>query len=410
VLPPYALNGKSAKKEVAMIGFSSGTTGKMKGVTLSHYNLNATVFQARISAPERTNSSNREVWFPPCRFYLILSSAIPWSFNCSYETDCHVYGMYMVTLINMWVGGFVCGLASFDLDTYCKKMEEYKANEMHIVPPIALAFVNSPNIEKYDLSSIRAINIAAAPLKQSLQSALREKFPGVPITQMYGSTEGTGGVTAQRIDTEETNGSVGKLLSGIDGRVVDPVTKKDVPTGEEGELWVRGPNMMMGYYGNEAATKDAFEGEWQRTGDLVKVDKNGDIWVVDRLKEMIKYKGSQVPPSELEDLLMAHPLVTDAGVTSIYSDAQATELPIAYVALTPEKAALGADEIRHALEDIRSWADGKVSGYKKLRGGVHHLQTLPRNPSGKILRKDLPCNKKNNKSAVAMNSGISSRL
>jgi 4-coumarate--CoA ligase len=318
--------------------------------------------------------------------------------------------MYMVTLINMWVGGFVCGLASFDLDIYCKKIEEYSANEMHIVPPIAIALVNSPNIRKYDLSSIRAITIAAAPLKKALHSALKEKFPGVPITQLYGSTEGTGSITAQRFDTEESNGSVGKLMSGIDGRVVDPVTKKDVLSGEEGELWVRGPNMMVGYHENEAATKDAFDGDWQRTGDLVKVDQKGNIWVVDRLKEMIKYNGFQVAPSELESVLMMHPLVTDAGVTSIYSDTQATELPIAYVALTPEKAAAAPEEMHQTLNDIRSWVDGKVAGYKKLRAGVYHLQTLPRNPSGKILRKDLPCNKKRIMAATTMSSPVSSKL
>jgi 4-coumarate--CoA ligase len=316
----------------------------------------------------------------------------------------------MVTLINMWVGGLVCGLENFELENYCKKIEEHKANEMHLVPPVVAMLVNSPVIGKYNLSSIRAINVAAAPLKQSLQSALRERFPGVPITQLYGSTEGTGSITAQRFDTEDTNGSVGKLMSGIEGRVVNPETKEDTPSGEEGELWVRGPNIMLGYYGNEAATKDAFEGDWQRTGDLVKVDRKGNIWVVDRLKEMIKYKGFQVPPSELEDLLMTHPFVTDAAVTSIYSDTQATELPIAYVALTPDNAVIGADKLRQLLDDIRSWVDKRVAGYKKLRGGVHHLQTLPRNPSGKILRKDLPCNMGRVRSALSINTLTSSRL
>jgi 4-coumarate--CoA ligase len=314
----------------------------------------------------------------------------------------------MVTLINMWVGGFVCGLASFDLDTYCKKMEEVKANEMHIVPPVAIALVNSPNMEKYDLSRIRSITIAAAPLKKSLQTAFGKKFPGVPITQLYGSTEGTGLITAQLVDNEETIGSVGKLACGIEGRLVDPVTKQDVSSGEEGELWVRGPIVMMGYHGNEAATKEAFEGDWMRTGDIMRVDAKGNIWVTDRLKEMIKYKGFQVPPSELEDLLIGHPFVTDAAVTSIYSDSQATELPIAYVALTPEKALAAPNELRQTLDGIRSWADGKVAGYKMLRGGVYHLQTLPKNPSGKILRKDLPCNK--SKVRAAFDNHIPSRL
>jgi 4-coumarate--CoA ligase len=402
VSPPYALRGKNAKDVIAVISFSSGTTGKIKGVTLSHYNLNAAVHQLRIAMPERANSANKEVWFPPCGYRIsrfVLYFYLPWSNRIS-RTDCHIYGMCMVTLLNMWVGGFIYGLESFDLDLYCKKIEEHKANEMHIVPPVAIQLVNSPNLGNYDLSSIRAINVAAAPLKKSLQSALRRKFPGVHVTQLYGSTEGTGVITAQRFDTDDTNGCVGKLLSGIDGRVVDPITKQDVPCGEEGELWVRGPNMMMGYHSNEAATKESFEGAWQRTGDLVKVDQKGNVWVVDRLKEMIKYKGFQVPPSELEDLLMMHPLITDAAVTSVYSDEQATELPIAYVTLTTEQATAPADEIRLALDSIRSWADRRVAGFKKLRGGVYHLQTLPRNPSGKILRKDLPCNKKEDRYAL----------
>lgn len=293
----------------------------------------------------------------------------------------------------------MCGMDQFNVETFCQKIEEHRANEVHLVPPVAIALVNSPAVAKYDLSSIRCINIAAAPLKKSLQAALAKKFPSVPIMQMYGATESTGGISCQRCDTEESSGSVGKLLSGIDGRVVDPVTRQDVPSGEEGELLIRGPTMMMGYCGNEAATKETYDGEWLKTGDLVKIDEKSNIWVVDRLKEMIKYKGFAVAPSELDALLITHPHVTDAAVTSIYSDEEATELPIAYVALTPEKAAASPDTIRQTLDEIHTWADGKVAGYKRLRGGVHHLQTLPKNPSGKILRKDLPCNKKQGRSA-----------
>lgn len=171
---------------------------------------------------------------------------------------------------------------------------------------------------------------------------------------------------------------------------MSPSTGEDVKQGEEGELWVRGPQVMLGYMGDETATRNTFSGDWLRTGDIMRQDHNGNFWITDRLKEMIKYKGFQVAPSELEDLLLQHPEVVDAAVCAVYDNSQATEVPLAYVSLSPQHIEWKGTKKIAVLEDIRTWVDNQLAGYKKLRGGVHHLQVLPKTTTGKILRKDLP--------------------
>jgi 4-coumarate--CoA ligase len=172
--------------------------------------------------------------------------------------------------------------------------------------------------------------------------------------------------------------------------LIDPSSGEDVKDGEEGELWIRGPQVMLGYVGDEAATRNTFSGDWLRTGDIMRLDQNGNFWITDRLKEMIKYKGFQVAPSELEDLLLQHPEVIDAAVCAVYDNSQATEVPLAYVILSAEHVEWDHEKKAGVLEEIRTWVDGQLAGYKKLRGGVHHLQILPKTTTGKILRKDLP--------------------
>lgn len=159
-------------------------------------------------------------------------------------------------------------------------------------------------------------------------------------------------------------------------------------------------NYLRGYVGDEAATRNTFVGDWLRTGDVMMCDSNSNFWVTDRLKEMIKYKGLQIAPSELEDLLVQHPHVIDAAVCAIYSHEQASEVPLAYVSLAAPHHNLPAEKMIRVLEEVRSWIDGQVAGYKKLRGGVFHLQTLPKNPSGKILRRELPAKKKEERIGV----------
>ncbi|KEF57083.1 uncharacterized protein A1O9_07273 [Exophiala aquamarina CBS 119918] len=362
-LRPFQLGNRSAKDVTAMVMFSSGTTGKTKGVQLSHYNIVSSLIQVRAAIPTLLNYSTRGVFFAPY---------------------CHIYGMSTVVLSGMYVGNFTCGIPTFDFNLYCSKMAEYEATMAHIVPPIAIALANWSLSAKYDLSSLKVILIGAAPTKKALQIKLKARFG-------YGLTECSPSVTVQSpLDNEENIGTIGRLIPGTDARLVDPVTFKDVPFGEEGELWLKGPQVMMGYYRNPEATKATFSGGWLRTGDVMRLDEHQNLWVTDRLKEMIKYKGFQVPPSELEDLLLKHSSVMDAAVTSIYSDEQATEIPIAYVTLVND---IPSSRKPQTLQYIREWFDGQVVGYKKLRGGIWELNPIPKTASGKILRQELPCKK-----------------
>ncbi|KAF2021647.1 putative amp dependent CoA ligase [Aaosphaeria arxii CBS 175.79] len=368
-LPPYDLEGQSSKSVLASIIYSSGTTGKMKGVKVSHYNHVMNILQGRSSVPVRQNSDQRIIFFAPY---------------------CHIYGLGTVVLNNMWQGNFTCVLSAFDLETYCQQFSKYKATLAYLVPPIVLMLVASDMTQKYDFSALECIIVAAAPLKEALQKKVKAIFPSTKITQGYGLSECSPSVLMQHESDEQYVGTCGRLLASTEARLVDPISGKDVGVNKEGELWVRGPQTMMGYVNNEAATKETFVGEWLRTGDIMTRDVNDNFWVTDRLKEMIKYKGLQIAPSELEDILLQHSDVVDAAVCAIYDDEQASEVPLAYVSLVPSVVDQGSGSIGRVLDNIREWHDGKVAGYKKLRGGVHHLQQLPKNPSGKILRRELP--------------------
>ncbi|KAK5044471.1 hypothetical protein LTR84_010752 [Exophiala bonariae] len=371
-MTPYSLNGKKASETTSTICFSSGTTGMIKGVQLSHHNIVSNVLQMRASLPGILNASHREVFFLP--YY-------------------HIYGLSCVAIYGMWIGSFTYGLTSFHLELFCQKLAEHKATFAHLVPPVAALLATSEIPLKHDLSALTTLVVAAAPMKRDLQLKLKAQLGSkIKILQGYGLSECSPTVMYQHESDENYVGTAGKLLSGTQARLVDPNTNKDVAKGEEGELWVRGPQVMQGYVGDEQATRNTFseDGQWLRTGDILKVDLNGNFWVTDRLKELIKYKGFQVPPSELEDLLLRHPHVIDAAVCSIYDDAQATELPLAYVSLTPQLLTLGRAQRDVLLREIQDWANGQVVGYKRIRGGVFHLQDLPKTPTGKILRKNLP--------------------
>lgn len=368
-VPPYDLNGKNNKDVCAFIGFSSGTTGAVKGVMLSHRNLCMNTMQGRASLPSMFNSEQREVFFAPY---------------------CHIYGIAIVVLASMWVGAFACAMPTFDFKIFCEQNAKYKTTWMHLVPPVALLLASSEMATHYNLSHTRTIVISAAPLKEALQRKLKMRLPQAAVLQAFGMTECSPTVLHQSPAREQYVGSVGQVIAATEVRLVNPDTFKDVGEGEPGELWVRGPQTMMGYIRNPEATKNSFHGDWYRSGDILTKDEHGNYYVTDRLKEMIKYKGFQVAPSELEDLLIQHPEVIDAAVCAVYDEAQATEVPLAYVSLKSEHLEKPHHQRHSILEGIHEWIDGKVAGYKRLRGGVHHLQQLPKTASGKILRKELP--------------------
>jgi acyl-CoA synthetase (AMP-forming)/AMP-acid ligase II len=382
-LAPFSFPaGQTSKTTIASIIYSSGTTGKMKGVKISHFNHLINLMQGRASVPLRQNAYQRVIFFAPY---------------------CHIYGLGTVVLNNMWFGNFTCALPSFDLDTYCQQFSKYKATLAYLVPPIVLLLVASDIPKRYDFSALECMIVAASPLKKALQDRVKKIFPQTKVIQGYGLSECSPSVLMQHEDEEQYVGSCGRLLSSTEARLVDPISGKDVKEGEEGELWVRGPQTMMGYVGNDEATRETFVGgvgAWLRTGDIMTCHSNENFWVTDRLKEMIKFKGLQIAPSELEDLLVQHPKVIDAAVCATWAEAEATEVPLAYVSLIDELARSDANAVSAVLKEVQTWHDGQVAGYKKLRGGVHHLQQLPKNPSGKILRRELPAKKKERRLGV----------
>lgn len=369
-------HGLTARTAAAVINFSSGTTGSIKAVSLSHYALIANTLANRASHPSFINGNTREAFFPPY---------------------CHVYGLVIVLLQCCWLGNFTYGMHKFELELFCQLMEKMKANWAHIVPPVAVQLANADVVKRYDLSQLERVVVSAAPVKKELQTKLKQRFgENCKVIQGYGMTECP--TVAHQMDSDEQHalGSIGRPLSGTEVRLVNPVSFEEVvEIGKEGELWVRAPQICTGYLNNPEATKSTFseDGEWLRTGDIVARDEKGYFWVVDRLKEMIKYKGLQVPPSELEGILLKHSDVTDSAVCSRYDEEQATELPVAYISLKDGIAELPESKREEKLQQIRQWVDGQVAPYKKLRGGVFHLQQLPKTPSGKILRRELPVKK-----------------
>ncbi|KAH7389976.1 hypothetical protein BKA66DRAFT_568886 [Pyrenochaeta sp. MPI-SDFR-AT-0127] len=359
----------------AFLTFSSGTSGLSKGVILSHTNVVATCFQqlGRLHDELYTSTTVTVLVVP---FFHILGLG---GFCVQYV--CHAVPIVV--------------FPRFDVHELIKAIETHRITHINIVPPIGVALLNAKeemlqgdNGSRRDLSSLKCLMNAAAPLKLNLADALSKRY-GCTLTQWYGMTEMSPSVSSQREDEVDggARGSCGKMNPGIEAKTVDEEGRET--TGSiPGELLLRGPNLMLGYVGaDEARDPDG----WFATGDIGYFDKNGFLFIVDRKKEMIKVKAHQVAPAELESILLSHPDVRDAGVCSIYSDAEASEFPIAYVALK-NTSNLDSKTTEKLRLDIRQHVDQQVAHYKRLKGGLHFLPAIPRNPSGKVLRRLLPAN------------------
>ena len=248
---------------------------------------------------------------------------------------------------------------------------------LHVAPPVILAIATAPQVEGRDFSKLKLVISGAAPLDADLAGRAEERI-GAPIRQGYGMTELSPVSHKSRLArVEETPpGSVGALVPNTEARLVDPETATDVDEGEEGEIWVRGPQVMKGYLNNPAATSETLAADgWLRTGDIGRVDENGFFFIVDRLKELIKYKGYQVPPAELEAVLVSHPKVKDAGVIGMHTE-EGEEAPMGCVVIEGD---VDADEL---LEYVAE----RVAPYKKLRR-IEFVEEVPKSASGKILRR-----------------------
>jgi len=257
-------------------------------------------------------------------------------------------------------------------------IESERVSCAYVVPPIALALAKHPAVDEADLSSLRMVMSGAAPLGPELTELLAERL-GVPVTQGYGMTELSPVSHFCPLDGIKP-GTIGPGVPGTESRIVDPESGLDVTEGERGELWVRGPQVMAGYLNNDEATAATIGPDgWLRTGDIAIVDEDGYYTIVDRLKELIKYKGYQVPPAELEAVLIAHPAVADCAVIGV-PDEEAGELPKGFVVIA-EGAEVSDEEL---LEHVAA----QVSPQKRLRI-LERIDAIPKSASGKILRREL---------------------
>ncbi|MGH2923016.1 MAG: AMP-binding protein [Solirubrobacterales bacterium] len=341
--------------ELAILPYSSGTTGAMKGVMLTHRNLVANIEQTHAHLPIGDEDT--------------LVGVLPFF---------HIYGQTVVLNLGLAKGAAIVTMPRFDLEGLLGIMEGHKVTWLHIAPPVVLAFANVPGIEDRDFSALKLVISGAAPLDEELALRAEERI-GAPIRQGYGMTElspvSHKSPIAKAAGTPP--GSVGPLLPGTEARLVDPESGEDVAAGEPGEIWVRGPQVMRGYLGNEEATRETLtEDGWLRTGDIGRVDEDGNFYIVDRLKELIKYKGYQVPPAELEAVLVGHPKVRDAGVVGV-PDADGEEYPKAFVV---------GEEID--ADEVIAYVAERVAPYKKVRE-VEVIDEIPKSASGKILRRVL---------------------
>lgn len=285
-------------------------------------------------------------------------------------------------------------LARFEIERFCRLVQEEKVTFSYIVPPMVLLLCKHPVVEGYDLSSLRMTNSGAAPLTRELVEAVFKR-KGIRVKQGYGLSETSPTIFQQRWqDWDKGVGSTGRMVPNLLAKFCEVSTDvekdgekpREVKEGEVGELYVKGPNVFKRYHNNKNATAECLDEEgWFRTGDVGYMDKNGDLWITDRVKELIKYKGFQVAPAELEGYLADHELVDDVAVVGVDSEELGTEVPRAYI--------VGKGGLKSVQngdgEKIVQWLNGKVANHKKLRGGVRFVAAIPKSVSGKILRRVL---------------------
>lgn len=295
----------------------------------------------------------------------------------------HIYGLTALMNVPLRCGSTVVVLPRFDLAQFLEAIQAHRITGLYVAPPIVLALAKHPLVGEYDLSSLQYIVSAAAPLDADLAAACSARLGLPPVRQAYGMTELSPGTHVVPLSVEQPPpGTVGKLLPGTEMRIVsleDPA--KDAEPGADGEILIRGPQVMKGYLGRPDATADMIDPDgWVHTGDVGRVDADGWLFVVDRVKELIKYKGYQVAPAELEALLLTHEHLADAAVIGVY-DAEGNEVPKAFLVRGPAAGDLTTD-------DVVAYVAERVSPYKKVRQ-AEFIEAVPRAASGKILRREL---------------------
>jgi acyl-CoA synthetase (AMP-forming)/AMP-acid ligase II len=342
------------KEDIAALPYSSGTTGLPKGVMLTHYNIACNVIQGLAT---RDTTDMVDLWTLPLF---------------------HSYGMSVLMGSCMARGGKAVIMLRFDVEEMMRLIETYKITDIYLAPPAILAMAQLPNPEKWDHSSLKFIGSGAAPLPPEVADQAAKKF-NVKVSQGYGMTETSPTINTQPLDKIRIE-TVGPPVPDTIEKIVKLGTEEELPIGEVGELMVQGPQVMKGYWNNEKETKACLTPDgWLHTGDVARFEPNGYLVLIERMKEMIKYKGYQVAPAELEALLYEHPAVRDAAVIP-KPDLEGGEIPKAFIVLKEGQSA--------SPQDFMTFIAGKVAPYKKIRE-VEFLDEIPKTLSGKILRRDL---------------------
>ena len=343
------------REDLVALPYSSGTTGLPKGVMLTHYNLVANLRQ--MDGLDYFHGDDT------------LLCVLPLF---------HIYGLVVVLNMGLHTGATIVTMPRFDLEQFLAAIQKYRVTLSHIVPPIVLKLAKDPIVDKYDFSSLKMIFSGAAPLGAELTRECMQRI-GCGIRQGYGMTETSPVTHSSPADSSEMKlGSIGPPAPNTECKLVDPATGEELGPNQEGEVCVRGPQVMKGYLNNPDATALTIDPDgWLHTGDIGYADEDGHFYIVDRVKELIKYKGFQIAPAELEAVLVTHPAVADAAVIPCL-DNEAGEVPKAFVVLKNETSA----------DAIMDFVAARVAPYKKIRS-VEFIDQIPKSLSGKILRRVL---------------------
>ncbi|KAH7386563.1 hypothetical protein BKA64DRAFT_146243 [Cadophora sp. MPI-SDFR-AT-0126] len=350
------------EKDLAFLVYSSGTTGLPKGVMLNHLNVVSDLFMLNSSEGKILHWKRDKVL-----------SVLPYY---------HIYGLQCLVHLPAYTGLTTLVMSAFDLKLFCSLIQDHKITYTYVAPPVVLHLAKNPIVDDYDLSSLRMITSGAAPLTKELIYAVKKRL-NTEVKQAYGLSE-TCPVTHIQKQWDDGLGSCGPPLPNQTINFMSP-DGIEVSQGKEGEVWIKGPNVFLGYHNNEEATRSSItEDGFFKTGDIGYEDERRNMYITDRVKELIKYKGFQVAPAELEGVLNGHDLITDVAVIGIHDSARESEVPMACAVLKQGTAPSQSTE-----KEIVTWLASRVAGHKALRGGVWFVDEVPKSASGKILRRML---------------------